>query len=255
MMNDPRRAPLDEARWAASHGFDFLDLTLEGPAATASQIDARALRAALRDGHLDVVGHTAWYLPFGSPVERVRRAAVEEVAATFPLFAELGARGVTVHVAPGISLFGHDHGARMNAASFAELAERGAPHGLRILVEHPPDPAVTVADLRTILAADRRLDFHLDVGHAHVHGDRLAELVQAFGERMAHVHVSDNRGSADDHMPLGAGKIQWGRVVRLLRQAGYDGTITLEVVAVERDYVMMSAEKMRRWWAAKGADD
>jgi sugar phosphate isomerase/epimerase len=249
MMNDPRRNVVEEARWAADHGFDFLDLTIEGPAAALEQIDVRAIRRVLDEAGMDVVGHTAWFLPFASPVERVRRAAIEEVAASLPAFAEAGAALVNVHIAPGVSSFGHDTMVRLNGASFAELAGRAEPYGIRIMVEHPPLPSVTADDIRAILQADERLGFHLDVGHANVGGDKLDGLIKAFGKRLCHVHLSDNRGHNDDHMPLGAGRIDWRRALRLLKACPYDGTMTLEVFAHERDYLLQSAEKVRRWWA------
>ncbi|MCU0494138.1 MAG: sugar phosphate isomerase/epimerase, partial [Chloroflexaceae bacterium] len=80
MMNDPRRNAVDEARWAAANGLDFLDLTVEGPGAALEQIDAAQLKAVLDDGGMGVVGHTAWYLPFASPFARVRQAAADSVA-------------------------------------------------------------------------------------------------------------------------------------------------------------------------------
>lgn len=249
MMNDPRRDALDEARWAARHGFEFLDLTIEGPAAALDQIDAGALRQVLDEAGMGVVGHTAWFLPFASPVERVRRAAVEEVAASLPVFAEVGATLVNVHIARGVSSFGHESMTRLNGASFAELAELAEPYGIRMIVEHPPMASVGADDIRAILHADRRLGFHLDVGHAYVGGDKLEGLLKAFGKQLCHVHLSDNRGRDDDHMPLGAGRIDWPRALRLLKERGYDGTMTLEVFAQERDYLLQSAEKVRRWWS------
>ena len=119
MMNNPTQNALDEARWAAAHGFDFLDLTIEGPAADIHQIDAPAIRQVLAEAGMGVVGHTAWFLPFASPVERVRRAAVEEVTAAFPLFAEVGATLVNVHITKGVGSFGHASMVRLNGASFA----------------------------------------------------------------------------------------------------------------------------------------
>lgn len=249
MMNDPRRDALDEARWAVAHGFEFLDLTIEGPAAALDQIDPRAIRQALDAAGAGVVGHTAWFLPFASPVERVRRAAVEEVAASLPAFAEVGARLVNVHISRGVGSFGHDRMVQLNGASFAELAELAEPYGIQIMIEHVPMPAIGIDDIRTILAADSRLGFHLDVGHAFVGGDRLEGLLKAFGKQLCHVHLSDNRGREDDHMPLGAGRIDWPRAMRLLKERGYDGTMTLEVFAQDRDYLLQSAEKVRRWWA------
>jgi len=250
MMNNPQADVLEEARWAADHGFDFLDLTIEGPRAGLEQIDPQAIRRLLDEAGMSVVGHTAWFLPFGSPVERVRRAAVEEVAAALPAFATVGARLVNVHIARGVSAFGHDSTARLNGASFAELAELAAPYGIQIMVEHVPDRSTSIDDIRTILDHDQRLGFHLDVGHAYIGGDRLDGLLKAFGGRLAHVHLSDNRGREDDHMPLGAGRIDWQRALRLIKRTGYDATLTLEVFASDRDYLLLSAEKVRNWWAA-----
>jgi sugar phosphate isomerase/epimerase len=249
MMNNPQVDVLDEARWAAEHGFEFLDLTIEGPKAALDQIDVKAIRKLLDDTGMGVVGHTAWFLPFASPVERVRRAAVEEIAASLPAFAAVGAQVVNVHIVKGVGSFGHDSMTRLNGASFAELAKRAEPYGIRMMVEHPPDKSVGIDDIRTILNVDRRLGFHLDVGHANVGGDRLDGLLKAFGDRLCHVHLSDNRGREDDHMPLGAGRIDWPRAVRLLKASGYDGTITLEVFSIDRDYLLQSAEKLRKWWA------
>lgn len=252
VMNDPKLDLLDEARWVAQHGFDFLDLTIEGPRADLGQFDPAALRALLEQAGMGVVGHTAWFLPFSSPVERVRRAAVEEAAAALPTFAAVGARLVNVHISRGVASFGPEQTVASNRASFAELAERAAPLGIQIMVEHPPDPRLSVEDICRIMDADPRLGFHLDVGHAFVGGARLAPLLQALGPRLAHVHLSDNKGRTDDHLPLGAGRIDWPEALRLLRSAGYDGTFTLEVFTPDREFVMRSAQKLRAWWEAAG---
>ncbi|NJN67583.1 MAG: sugar phosphate isomerase/epimerase [Chloroflexaceae bacterium] len=65
---------------------------------------------------------------------------------------------------------------------------------------------------------------------------------------MVHVHLSDNRLRRDDHMPLGAGRIGWPRVIQLIQKTGYDDTITLEVFSTDPDYVLLSARKVREWW-------
>jgi sugar phosphate isomerase/epimerase len=248
MMNDPRLDVCDEVRWTAEHGFDFLDLTIEGPAADLEHLDIPAVQAVVAETGLSIVGHTAPYLPFASPVARLRRAAVECVVDTFEVFASLGAQWVNVHIAFAPALFSRQDWLAWNAESFRQIAERAEPYGLQVMVEHPPSPLVGVAEVRKVLDADARLGFHLDVGHAHVGGDRLGMLLKAFAARMAHVHLSDNRGKHDDHRTLGDGWIDWPRAIRLLKQSGYDGTITLEVQSPDRDYVLLSAQKLRRWW-------
>lgn len=247
MMNDPRLNACDEARWAAAHGFDFLDLTVEGPHAALEQIDLPQLRTILTDAGMGIIGHTAWYLPFVTPQKRVRDAAAECVVESFPLFAELGATWVNVHLATGARLFPLSQRLQWQAECFAELAERAAPFGLRIMVEHPPDPLIGASEIGVVIA-DPRLGFHLDVGHAHVAGNRLDSLLKHFGPRLAHVHLSDNTGRSDDHLPLGAGTIGWPETIKKLKQVGYDHTITLEVFSADRDYLLLGARKVREWW-------
>src|SRR3954451_4076055 len=108
MMNHPARDPIHEIGWAAEHGFQFVDLTLEHPRAGADTLDSAAIRAALDASQLGVVGHTAWYLPFASPVPRLREAAIAEVESAFPHFAAVGARLVNVHPDPGQRLVGSE---------------------------------------------------------------------------------------------------------------------------------------------------
>lgn len=250
MMNDPRLDACDETLWAAEHDFGFLDLTIEGPGADLEHLDVPRLRSILDSTGLGIVGHTAWYLPFASPVARVRQAAVESIVDTFETFAHLGVEWVNVHIVKSVRFFPHEAMVRWNGESFAHLAERAEPYGLRIMVEHPPDPELKISDIRAVLDADERLGFHLDVGHAFVGGDKLEGLLRSLKSRLVHVHMSDNHWRRDDHLPLGVGRVEWPEAVSLIRQSGYDGRITLEVFSPDRDYLLLSARKVRAWWEA-----
>ncbi|MEA2475819.1 MAG: hypothetical protein QOC87_18, partial [Actinomycetota bacterium] len=98
--------------------------------------------------------------------------------------------------------------------------------------------------------------FHLDVGHANLRlgkheKNRAKSLLDAFGDRLVHVHLSDNRGGEQDlHLPLGAGTIDWKQVARQLQEAGYDGTVTLEVFSREREHLRTSRRLWLGWWSA-----
>ena len=60
------------------------------------------------------------------------------------------------------------------------------------------------------------------------------ELLAASGDRLAHVHVHDNLGGDDLHLPLSVGTIDWSEIAATLKRAGWDGAVTLEIVAAER---------------------
>lgn len=250
MMNNPARDPLREIAWAAEQGFQFIDLTLEHPRTGADVVDAGAVRAALDATGLGVVGHTAWYLPFASPVPRLREAAIAEVESALPHFVAAGAALVNVHPDPGRRTvgIGAEQILAWNVAAFARLADTAQSHGLRLMVENIPEHFATVADLRALLDAHPTIGFHLDIAHAQVRGNRAQEFLTAFGERLAHVHLSDNTSRADDHLPLGAGRLDWKRLVRALKRTGYDGAITLEVFSDDADYLLASRRKLRMVW-------
>ncbi len=71
----------------------------------------------------------------------------------------------------------------------------------------------------------------LDLGHLHVMTD---DVVGAAGEAplpVREVHVSDNAGSSDDHLPLGRGTLPIGDIARVLTKGGFEGVWTLETRA------------------------
>jgi sugar phosphate isomerase/epimerase len=69
-----------------------------------------------------------------------------------------------------------------------------------------------------------------------------------YGERLRHVHLHDNNGHADLHLPLGAGNIDMPRMVRTIRSCGYDDTITLEVFSRDQRHLEYSRDVLRRLW-------
>src|ERR1051326_2564980 len=96
-MNHPGKDLLGEIEWIKAMSFEFIDLTLEPPKADCHHIDPAAVRSALKASGLQVVGHTAYYLPLCSPFESTRRAAVEELERCLKAFAELGASWMNLH--------------------------------------------------------------------------------------------------------------------------------------------------------------
>ena len=72
---------------------------------------------------------------------------------------------------------------------------------------------------------------------------RILEFIQKFGHRIGHLHVSDNFGERDDHIPLGAGKIDFLKIVKALKKCGYDDTATFEIFSKDRQELKMSRDR------------
>jgi len=252
MMNNPRLDLCAEIAWAKKNGFEYLDLTLEPPVFQAGKVKIEEWKKALKEFDLGIVGHTAYYLPIASPYETLRQAAMEEMRWALRVFAEIGAPAVTVHPDRSISSsLSSKEILRRNLQSLEEISRLAEPLGLRILIENMDRTFNTVEQIQEALHRIPQLGFHLDVGHANlnVERNRTGQFLQAFQERVSHVHLSDNFGKSEDlHLPLGAGNIPWPKIIGLLKDSGYDGTITLEIFSADRRYLLFSRDKIRELW-------
>lgn len=250
-MNHPARDLFKEIDWIARMGFDFLDLTLEPPAADVRRLDLPALRASIEDNGLRVVGHTAYYLPLCSPFESLRRAAVHELKLCLEAFSQVGARWMNLHPDRQAPLHDRKFVIERNIQSLSALVPLARQHGIGLMIENLPGSFNTARQVAELLDPIPELGLHLDIGHANLLVDLNStdELLAAFGKRLRHVHLHDNKGgNADLHLPLGAGTLETEHYVRSLQAVGYDDTITLEVFSADRRHLSYSLEVLRQLW-------
>ena len=250
-MNHPASDVLEEVRWMAELGLDFVDLTIEPPAAASWKIDPHAVRAAIEKHNLKVVGHTAFYLPMASAFDSIRRAAVSEFRCCIELFSVIGAKFMNIHADRHTPM--HDRGffIRRNLESFRELLPIADKFNVGLMIENLPGEYNNVDQLGELLDPLPELGLHLDIGHANlmVPYNTTDEILAKYGHRLRHVHLHDNKGGhADLHLPLGAGNVDLPGAIRALKRCGFDGTITLEVFSPDRHYLTYSRDKLRRMW-------
>jgi sugar phosphate isomerase/epimerase len=252
-MNHPGKPLHHELAWMADLKLDFIDLTLEPPAAATWQVRPEEVREALRDHGLGVVGHTAYYLPIASSFESLRRAAVEELKRAAEMFAQIGSKWMNVHPDGHAPFTDEQTIVHRNVVSLQELVSFAAPLGIGIMLENVPGRFNSVAQLAPIFDAVPDTALHLDIGHSNLSTpyNTAGELIQRFARRLAHVHLHDNRGgTADLHLALGMGDLDVASHVRELRASGYDATITLEVFSRDRHYFAYSRDRLREIWDA-----
>lgn len=255
-MNHPARDPIAEVEWIGRHGFDFVDFTLEPPAADPDGIDPEAVRSALDRLGLGVVAHSAWFLPLASPFAGIRRACLEELRRCLRAAHRIGATVLNAHYSKPPAAFPQRDTVTWHAEVLSPLCEEAAGLGVTIVLEHVPfGGSQQLETIAAILDRAPLLRFHLDSGHAKLErgGDRWNEYLELLGPKVRHVHLSENDGTADQHLPLGAvprSRTDWPQHIRTLKATGYDGTITLEVFAPEKDYLLLSRDLLRRWWEA-----
>ena len=252
-MNNPSKDLIQEITLTGQQGFDYLDLTLEGPAAYRDQLSPQRVRDALKSHELGVVGHTAYYLPIDSSIDRLQSATISEIIDDLNFFARIKAQKVTLHF--GFSnprkLFSLEHEKELWSRALDRLISVGEELGIQIILEHFTCDNNSISILLELFDRFPSLGFHLDVGHANLGAAENATpwLLDYFSDHLSHVHFSDNLGGGSDlHLPLYCGNIDWEMIVAELKKVDYDDTITLEVFSNHSDYLMLSKKLLEELW-------
>lgn len=117
----------------------------------------------------------------------------------------------------------------------------------RDLVEYNTTEGLTVAveNMFPVWVRGRGLGFHrsmgvedmkrfpavvLDTSHAAVTGVDILRAYEELGDKIVHIHLSNNHGTGrDSHAPLTQGVLPIGAFLEQLARTGFSGTITLEL--------------------------
>jgi sugar phosphate isomerase/epimerase len=254
-MNFPVRPVLQELESISELGFDYLELTMDPPQAHHSMIRAQKddLLRALERRNMQVICHLPTFLGLADLTESIRAASVTEMLESLDLAAELSPLKVVLHPAyiTGLGVFAFDKARQYAMQSLETIAKRADRLGLILCLENmfPKTNSLAEPDeFEGIFGQFPGIKFTLDVGHANIggrSGKRILEFISRFPDRLQHIHASDNFGKDDNHLPLGAGTVDFARIIKSIKEIGYDETVTFEVFSKDRSYLKMSREKFQ----------
>jgi len=252
MMNNPALDLISEVRRAKRLGFEFIDLTLEPPEAGREKFSLDAMKQVLAETNLNVVGHTGWHLNAEAAYPEVRIGVANALIWSAKQFAKLGAKYFTYHIRGSAARYiGIENSIRSQIEVLKRVSDKAEEMGIKLIVEHTSGSEEQFKILDEFYDKIPSLGFHLDVGHANINSqgkNRTEEFLRHYGDRLYHIHFSDNRGYDDDHLPLGVGTIEWEKIVKAIKRIKYSGTITLEVFSNDEDYIRLSLEKAKSWF-------
>ncbi|MGC9365921.1 MAG: sugar phosphate isomerase/epimerase family protein [bacterium] len=79
------------------------------------------------------------------------------------------------------------------------------------------------------------LGWCLDSGHINLYSQAsLEEWLQLLGNKLYYVHLNDNDGKSDQHLPCGHGKINWKQYDSLIRKLNINPVTVLETSGIEQ---------------------
>lgn len=110
-----------------------------------------------------------------------------------------------------------------------ELAENAAKEGAVIAVENLPRSCIArnSDELLCLLSANDKLRVCYDTNH--LMGQEASEFIKAVGDKIITLHVSDYDFMNERHWLPGEGKNDWQKILKALKDVGYNGVWMYEV--------------------------
>jgi sugar phosphate isomerase/epimerase len=233
----------------AAHGLDTVEII-----ATRSHVDyhdASALdeiagwlaaeRLRLHSIHAPVMGRfesSRWVAPISnaSPDAQVREHAVRETQAALELAKRVPVDVLVVHLGLQDALLTSPADNARDAArrSVEAIAAYARPLGVRVALELIPN-ALSTADALAALVEDLDLPnvgVCLDFGHAHMMGG-VVDAIETLSGMLLAIHVHDNHGTRDEHLPPFEGTIDWPGALMALQKVGFEGPMMLELASTD----------------------
>ena len=159
----------------------------------------------------------------------VRDAVIKEMRLAMESASNLGVKVMTLHPGFRTPLYRLPEKVRKRTGETLKILEKEAvDRGIILALENMPLTFITVGrepwELEE-MTEGLEIMWCFDVGHANTTGT-IDEFLKN-KERFANIHIHDNMGKEDEHLPVGEGSIDWEKVLPALE--GYGGNFVLEM--------------------------
>jgi len=257
ILTNPTVDILKEIENIAKLDFDFVEIGIEWPEGSPEILlkKKKQIIDLLKKYNIFAIAHTAWWIDVATPYHLVRRAWLEETKKKIKVANSLGIKLVNFHT----------HAREMNSFyknyekqilknfvdGLKELVDYAKKYDIEIILENAVEKGeiTNIQLIKKITNKVPDIKIHVDIGHAFVCGGmkNIRNFFRLFGNRTVHIHMHDNHGKSDEHLPIGKGKINYLSVIKMLKKIGYDKTITFEVFTSKKDAVK-SREYIKKLW-------
>jgi len=222
----------DGIRMAADLGYDGVELAVRDP----GQVDANAVARTLRDArlHVPAIGTGQAFLKDGLSLshddEGIRARAIERMESHIQLAAQFGSMVIIGLLRGRIRGDRAATDARLDGAlrRILPVAERErVPVVLEPINRYETDYLGTIDDVLTVIRrhGSSALGLLADTFHMNIEEMSLEAALRLAGGRLRHIHAADSNRWAP-----GWGHLDFSSIVRTLREVGYDGYLSAEIL-------------------------
>lgn len=178
-------------------------------------------------------------------IREVTRLRFRQVLELVPYFQP---RVIVFH--PGYDQWRFDHDVdfwlKNSLRIWEPLVKRAEDLSVKIALENifEENPSILARLLEAIPSPS--LGYCLDAGHGHLFSEvPIVEWIQVLGSRLLEIHLHDNHGKADEHLPLGWGSIDFPAIFSALKEKNIRPIYTIEPHRLK--YLQPSLEALKKY--------
>jgi sugar phosphate isomerase/epimerase len=210
-------------RTLSALGTSHIELMLDGTGWSDLLNHGNETVKALRTNDITYSVHSpVWDANLAGENSCLRAGTLEALKESVRFSHRLGAVHLVVH--PGVchaASFDKAAARRRALTLLRRLAEYNHLFGVRLLMENVGTNATSLFSEEEygVFLDDfpPECGYIVDVGHANINGWNIPELIRRTGNRLYALHLHDNNGSEDSHLPIGEGTVNWDTLFAVLR--------------------------------------
>lgn len=230
--------------FARENGFEGIEIWADVPFCHPDLFgkkEREKLKKVLTENKLAYTLHGPMFgIDLGSINPGIRKESIRQTKAAIDLIKELDGKIVTIHPPKTPSRLPpvKEHIFQLAKEAISEMNQYGKEKGVTVILENC---GVEFNDWEENLADFLRLvdecgvSVCLDIGHAHCSwrfspeftAGGLEKAQEALKEKIKVIHISDNHGKNDEHLPVGMGNISYQPVLSYLKN--FSGMIVHEI--------------------------
>lgn len=218
----------------AAYGGEKVEIMMDGASWDFFETRHKELLSILRHSGLPCSLHApCWDVNLTSESSHIRAASLQSALDAIAFAAELECHHLVIH--PGFCqtpVFHRQKAKSYGTDALRRLCEAARNAGVRLAVEnvgYHGSCLYTYEEFIHLLdEIGPEAGYLLDVGHAILNGWSPAQAIRDLGDRLLAVHLHDNDGATDSHLPIGQGAIPWSELAEEIGRLPDSCSLVLE---------------------------
>ena len=160
--------------------------------------------------------------------EKLRRWRISYTKKAIDLALKLNSPSISI--TSGVSNNLHKNTLNNFQKSVEELASYAEKMKIKLAIEYEPGLLIGKADDVFPLTKEfSNVGLNFDVCHASVLGEKISKVIEKFGKKIFHTHISDCKNHKHFHLIPGKGTVDFVAMYYSLLKTGYSGFLTAEL--------------------------